>query len=128
MNNFDESLPKDKFDFESLNKIKMMEKKYIIPLIPGLLEWIQDMNWPIAPEVVKILLDSPKEVVPYIKNVFSTDDDIWKFWCLEYLVKNLPSEDKKLLISELIRLISMPTEGEKLEEVDLKARGILNLI
>ncbi|MBO0603552.1 DUF5071 domain-containing protein [Sporosarcina sp. E16_3] len=128
MNNFDERLPRNKFDFESVNKIRKMEKKNIIPLIPGLLKWIQDMNWPIAPEVAEILLASPKEIVPYIKNVFSTDDNIWKFWCLEYLVKNLSPEYRKLLISDLKRLNSMPTEGEKLEEVDLKAREILNSI
>ena len=128
MNNLNERLPRDKFDFKSVNKIKKMEKENIIPLIPWLLEWIQDMNWPIAPEVAEILIALPKETVPHIKNVFSTNDDIWKFWCLDYLVKKLPTEYKELLKNDLIRLITTPTEGEKLEEVDLKARGILNSI
>jgi hypothetical protein len=125
MNNYDEKLPRDKFDFERVNKIKKSEKKDIIPLLPGLLEWIQDMNWPIAPEIAEILMTFPKEIVPHIRNVLSTDDDIWKFWCLEYLVKKFSTEDKELLKTELIRLSTTPTEGEMLEEVDLKAREIL---
>jgi hypothetical protein len=125
MNNYDEKLPRDKFDFGRVNKIKKSEKKDIIPLLPGLLEWIQDMNWPIAPEIAEILMTFPKEIVPHIRNVLSTDDDIWKFWCLEYLVKKFSTEDKELLKTELIRLSTTPTEGEMLEEVDLKAREIL---
>jgi hypothetical protein len=125
MNNYDEKLPRDKFDFERVNKIKKSEKKDIIPLLPGLLEWIQDMNWPIAPEIAEILMTFPKEIVPHIRNVLSTDDDIWKFWCLEYLVKKFSTEDKELLKTDLIRLSTTPTEGEMLEEVDLKAREIL---
>jgi Domain of unknown function (DUF5071) len=125
MNSFEDRLPRNKFDFERVNKIKNMENKDIIPLLPGLLEWIEDMNWAIASEVVEILLAFPKEIIPHITNVFSTDDDIWKFWCLECLVKRLPSNSKELLKNDLIRLITRPTEGEKLEEVDKKAKEIL---
>jgi hypothetical protein len=61
------------------------------------------MNWPIAPEIAEILLTFPKEILPHIRNVLSTDDDIWKFWCLEYLVKKFSTEDKELLKTDLIR-------------------------
>lgn len=78
-----------------------MEKEDIIPLLPRLLEWIQDMNWAIAPEVVEILIAFPEEIIPHITNVFLTDDDIWKFWCLECLVKRLPYHSKELLKNDL---------------------------
>lgn len=90
-------LPRNKFDFERVHKIKKMNRAEIVPLLPGLLEWIQDMNWAIAPEVTKILLSFPKEIVPHIKNVLKSNDDIWKFWCLEFLVKELPLDSKVLL-------------------------------
>jgi hypothetical protein len=120
-----EKLPRDKFDFERVNQIKKCDKQDVIPLLPGLLEWIQDMNWPIAAEIADILVTFPKEMVPHIKHVFSTDDDIWKYWCLVYVVKKFSKEDKELLRAELIRLSSTPTAGERLEEVDQKAREIL---
>ncbi|MFD2114795.1 DUF5071 domain-containing protein [Paenibacillus yanchengensis] len=128
MMTFENKLPRNKFDFERVNTIKKMNKKDIVPLLPGLLEWMQDMNWPIAPEVANILISFPKEIIPHIKDVFSTSDDIWKFWCLEYLVKELPSQYMELLRSDLIKLATTSTMGEELEEVDKKASQILLLI
>ena len=86
------------------------------------------MNWPIAHEVAGILLTYPKEMVPHIRNVFGTNDYLWVFWCLEYLVKELPWECNALLKRDLIRLAETPTEDEILEEVDKKATEILNVL
>lgn len=86
---FFEILPKDKFDRESVEKIRELSREEIIPLLSGLLPWVQDMNWPIAQKVADLLLDFPNEIIRHIRNVFKTDDDIWKYWCLEVLVKEL---------------------------------------
>jgi hypothetical protein len=86
---------------------------------PKLIEWIQDMNWVVAPKIAELLLGFPNEIIPDISKVFESDDDILKFWCLEVLVKNLPSDSGQALKHDLIRLAKRPTEGEKLEEVDV---------
>ena len=125
MEPLNELLPKDKFDIEAVEKIKRLSRKNIISLLPKLLEWIQDMNWVIAPTISELLLSFPNEIIPYLRKVFETEDYIWKFWCLEVLVKNLPYESKKMLKNDLIRLAEKPSEGEKLEEIDVKAREIL---
>ncbi len=75
-----------------------------------------------------ILLTFPNEIVLLIKDVLITNDDIWKYWCLEVLIKRLPEESRKLFKSDLIRLIERPTAGEKLEELDVTAIGILRMI
>lgn len=121
-------LPRDKFDFERVRKLKGLSRSELLSLLPGLLQWIQDMNWPIAVEVVEILLAFPNELVPYIKEVLSSDDDIWKYWCLEGLLKRFPKETKQLFHSDLIRLVERPTEGEKLEELDETATEILQML
>ncbi|MED1467009.1 DUF5071 domain-containing protein [Bacillus salipaludis] len=54
-----------------------------------------------------------------------TEDDIWKFWCMEVLVKKLPSNSRKKLKCDLIRLAERPSEGENLEKVDVKVNEIL---
>lgn len=121
-------MPRDKFDFERVQIISKMKREEVVPLLPGLLEWMQDRNWPIAVEVIDILLSYPKEVVPHLKNIFNTDDYTWKYWCLECLVKEFPLEGKLLLKDELIRLADSPTKGEKLEETDILAMEILQSI
>ncbi|MFJ8235333.1 DUF5071 domain-containing protein [Ureibacillus sp. NPDC094379] len=128
MNSYDEFLPRNKHDFDRLYKLKTMDHTELLPLLPGLMEWIQDMNWPIAEEVAELLLLFPNEIVPLIKNVFATNDDVWKYWCLVVLIKKMPKESRSLLKSDLIRLIERPTAGEKVEELDEIAMQLLQTI
>lgn len=125
MDRLNDILPKDKFDIKAVEKLKVLECEEIIYLLSKLIEWIQDMNWVIAPKIAELLLGFPNEIIPHIRKVFETDDDIWKFWCLDVLVKNLPSDSRLMLKDDLIRLAERPTDGEKLEEVDVKAKEIL---
>lgn len=128
MNINSKNLPRNKHDFERVYKLKELDRKELLPLLPGLMEWIQDMNWPIANEIAELLLTFPNEIVLIIKDVLTTNDVVWKYWCLEVLVKRLPEESRKLFKSDLIRLIERPTAGEKLEELDVTATEILRMI
>jgi len=121
-------LPRNKHDFERVHKLKRVERTELLPLLPGLMEWIQDMNWPIAEEVAELLLAFANEITPLIKDVLTTDDDIWKYWCLQILVKRLPHEVKKSFEEDLIRLVERPTAGEKAEALDETAIEILETI
>lgn len=128
MNSYEDYLPTDKHDFDRVHQLKQMERTALLPLLPDLMEWIQDMNWPIAREVAELLLTFPNELVPLIKEVLATNDDVWKYWCLIILVKKLPEDMRKHLKAELTRLVESPTAGEKLEELDEIAREILRTI
>ncbi|WML29343.1 DUF5071 domain-containing protein [Neobacillus sp. OS1-32] len=80
-------MPRNKHDFVKVNQIKKLSRNEQLLLLPGLLEWIQDMNWPIAKEVAEFLLTFPNEIVSLIQDVLATNDNEWKYWCLEILVK-----------------------------------------
>lgn len=121
-------LPRDKHDFERVTELEKLDKSKIILLIPQLLEWLQDINWPIAMDVAKLLLQYPKETIPHVKSVLTSNDDIWKEWCLRYFVKALPDELITNFKPDLIRISSNPTRGEVLEEVNETAQMILRSI
>ncbi|MCA1295415.1 DUF5071 domain-containing protein [Paenibacillus sp. alder61] len=89
------------------------------------MEWLQDINWPIAMDVSKLLLTVPVETIPFIRNVLAGDDDIWKEWCLRYIVKDLPTELRENLKEDLERIAYRPTKGKELEEVHITAQEIL---
>ncbi|GAF06574.1 hypothetical protein JCM16418_539 [Paenibacillus pini JCM 16418] len=118
-------LPRDKHDFERVNELKNLDKKDLIKLLPELLVWLQDINWPIAREVAKLLLTIPQETIPYISSVLAGGDDIWKEWCLRYFVMELPNKLRQSLQEDLERIAYRPTKGEELEEVHLTAQEIL---
>ena len=121
-------LPRDKSDFERVSKLENLDKSIIVLLIPKLLEWLQDINWPIAMDVATILLKYSEETTPYVKKVLRSNDDIWKDWCLIYFVEKLPQRLKTEFMDDLIRISSNPTHGEKLEEVNETAEMILQSI
>ncbi|MCL2353445.1 MAG: DUF5071 domain-containing protein [Defluviitaleaceae bacterium] len=112
-------IPKNKFDFEPLPILMEMGKDEIEPILFDLLFWVADMNWPIAPEMVKVLIRFPDSIVPLIKEVLSpseTDDD-WKWFIITGLIPELPRESQRSLMGDLRRIINNPTEGEIHSEV-----------
>ncbi|GIP17525.1 hypothetical protein J40TS1_31670 [Paenibacillus montaniterrae] len=126
MSNLINLLPRDKHDFERVNELKKLDKNDLKELIPELLEWLQDINWPIAIEISRLLLTIPQETIPFVINVLNGRDDIWKEWCLRYFVMELPKEIRKILQGHIERIAYNPTKGEELEEVHLTAQEILN--
>lgn len=53
-------LPRDKFDFESAVQVGEVGFPGIVPILPQLLTWSQDLNWPIEREVVYLLLQGAR--------------------------------------------------------------------
>ncbi|WP_442600756.1 DUF5071 domain-containing protein [Paenibacillus sp. KN14-4R] len=128
MENLNLYLPKDKYDFDSVTVLNNLENSKVILLITSLLEWLQDINWPISTEIAKLLLKYREETIPHVKEVLNAKDDIWKEWCLRYFVMELPDDFIIEFKDELIRIAYDPTKGEELEEVNETAQMILELI
>lgn len=78
-------IPKDKFDIEAVEQLKQASSEMVVPLLPQLLEWLQDYNWPVAQPMLEVLLKYPTELTPHIEHVLQGDDDMWMYWCLKKL-------------------------------------------
>ncbi|MEK4385714.1 DUF5071 domain-containing protein [Solibacillus sp. FSL W7-1464] len=129
MENFESLLPRHKSDNDRVEMIKKMDRDKILPLLPNLLEWIQDMNWPVASSVLELLLTFPEEIVPYVQDVLtSSDDDNWKWFILHYLVIELPKESRVQFREYLTRVSETPKRNELAEELDEIAKKILETI
>nr|WP_020615524.1 DUF5071 domain-containing protein [Paenibacillus daejeonensis] len=59
-----EIIPQHKSDFEKVEIIKMLDLKDIKPILPDLLEWLQDANWPIAKPIEDIVLHFKRSWCP----------------------------------------------------------------
>ncbi|WP_405175908.1 DUF5071 domain-containing protein [Paenibacillus sp. FSL H8-0261] len=121
-------IPKDKMDIESVNKLKALDINLFKPIIPDLLEWTADANWPTTKEIGKLLLPLGRELVPHLRKIFASDDDCWKYSILVKLVINLPKSVLSEMEADLKRLAFNPTEREKQELVDEEAADILSLL
>ena len=115
-------IPKNKFDQETVDKLEKLSFDQLRPIVPQLLEWLQDMNWPIARPVADILEPYIDKIIPEIIKIFKTDDGMWKYWMVIF-VRNTTDP---LLIAEIERIAKFPTRDEIEDEVDLLAIEILS--
>lgn len=125
MEKIEDLLPRHKFDNDRVEMIKKMDRDKILPLLPNLLEWIQDMNWPVATSVLELLLTFPEEIVVHVQDVLSSDDDNWKWFILNDLVIKLPIESRVQFREYLTRVSETPTHNELAEGLDEIAKEIL---
>ncbi len=119
MNNL---IPKDKFDIETAEKLNEYSIEELRPIIPELLEWMQDGNWPVFYPIRLFFEKHVEEIQTEILDIFQTNDNLWKYWILLNLGKGINDER---LIAEIKRLASNPTELEKAEELDKISRELI---
>jgi hypothetical protein len=123
-------VPEDKFDIASVYALKKAKPIEIIPISRSLLEWIADINWPVAQLLVEVLPIYHRELLPEIKYVLSdrVNDSIWKYSILNYLVSNFPKETILLLEKELSELTKLnPRDEDESDVVEISSR-LLNQI
>nr|WP_145404029.1 DUF5071 domain-containing protein [Paenibacillus xylanexedens] len=111
-------LPKDKFDIESIEKLDKRSNDELRDILPELMEWLQDRNWPISQPVEDLLLRFGDELIPHIQNVFQTRDPQWEYFMLTGLISRLSLECLRMLKPDLERILEHPTDNEALEELE----------
>lgn len=92
----------------------------VLPVLPGLLEWLQDMNWPVARPLAPFLASIGAPLAPAIRQVLDGDDGIWKTNLILQLVAPSPAL-RAALDEDLRRLATHPSAGDRAEEADQAA-------
>lgn len=114
--NIYELLPQDKFDNKNIEKLKMLEDKEIKLLIPELLEWLQDYNWPVADDVLQVLLQRENLVVPCVKEILEGPVDVsWFIWLMDLLIPTFTKEHKEEFRENLYKIKNMEVVDEDTE-------------
>lgn len=116
-----ERLPRDKFDLAAVDALAGVPAPELAPILPHLLTWLQDPNWPIARGLPPVLAGAGELLVEPVRAVLGGDDDIWIANVLRELVGRWPPERLARVRPELERLAARASE----EEVDALARDLL---
>lgn len=117
-------LPRDKHDIENVEKLIALGYPAVAPGIPRLLEWLQDMNWPVAQALRPFLANIGLPLAGDIRVILKGDDLVWTFWILDTLVA--PCEDlTAALRPEIEKLASIdPIDDDASAARDLARRLI----
>jgi hypothetical protein len=118
-------LPKDKTDTDKAEAVVALGYPVVEPILPALIEWMQDMNWPVARTLQPFLASIGRPLIPHVRRVLSTSDEIWKYGVLHGIVRE--SAELALELSpELERLARSPTPAERQEKLDELAKDVLD--
>lgn len=109
---------RDKFDYEAVRKLSEFSDVELKVIIPELMEWLQDGNWPISKPVEDLLLRLGEDLIPHLKDVLKTQDPQWEYFILVGLIDRLPVSHLSMLQTDLVRILESPTPDEVLEELD----------
>lgn len=120
-------VPKDKCDGSHIEELKRLSDGEIEPILPRLLAWIQDVNWPVAAELLPVLAQRQTALLPLIREILRAEetDDVWKYWILTSLAPLFSEESVQSLRPALERIVTAPTRGEIEEEVTGAAAFLL---
>jgi len=116
-------IPKNKHDQSRINELKKLTYEQIEPIIPDLLIWLQDMNWPIGRPVADILKPFVNRMTPEIIKILRTNDSLWEFWVMVNLLRDTTDT---LVLAEIERIAKFPSKTEIEDEVNIEAIAILN--
>lgn len=114
-------IPKNKFDESGIEELKKLSFEQIKPIVPNLLEWLQDMNWPVASYIADILKPFINKITPEIVAILKSDDVMWKYWILGLIRQT----NDPLILMELEKIVKYPSLEEIDNEVDIEAIEIL---
>jgi hypothetical protein len=91
---------------------------------PRLLEWVQDLNWPVAQVLAPFLACAGRIVAPAIREILTSDDETWKWSVVTGVIARSP-ELVAALRHELERIAIAPSPSERHEELDQIATKLL---
>jgi hypothetical protein len=117
-------VPRSKHDDEAADAAIAAGYPAVDPILPDLLEWLQDMNWPVAQSLAPFLASIGEPLIPHLKKIFESNDVIWKGW----IVSRIIEENHGLALSfrdYLESLVNISPKDEDDEWLIECARGVL---
>jgi hypothetical protein len=124
MNDIRLLIPQHKSDIERARLAVATGYPTVAPILPELLEWLQDCNWPVSHILAPFLVSIGTPLIPHIQHILDTDDEIWKYWMISAIMRD-SFELALAFRDELERLAFSPTEREAREELDEVAQEVL---
>ena len=102
-------VPKNKFDNSNIETIRGLSDEELSVIIPDLLEWLEDYNWPVAQELEPILIERQNLVLPYISDILRGDNYTWRYQIINLLLPGFTVENRLLFKEDLEYLVSRRT-------------------
>ena len=120
--------PKDKFDINACKKIKDCNDEELIEMGEWLSGWLRDANFPVFSEIVEIFVERQDTLLPFVSNIFYSNDSICIYWVLLELYPKLSYQNQVALTIDLEHCLHNISEKLTLDEDDENLKEILEKV
>jgi len=79
-------IPVTKFETEKALTLVQLGFPAVEPVMPQILEWLQDPNWPVGRIFQPFLAGIGEPLAPYVRTILEGEDDGWKDSLLRVIV------------------------------------------
>jgi hypothetical protein len=118
-------IPEHKGDIDKIELISALPFLKLKIISKELLEWLQDLHWPVSKPIANILKPYTNNLKEEIIEILKSNDDLWKYNIIIcFFMEGNIKLDNTLKI-ELQKITNNPTQSEKEEEVDKIAQEAL---
>lgn len=121
-------LPKHKGDLEAIANLKSYTHQQVKPIVPELLTWLQDLNWPVAGPIALHLQSIAEHITDDIISIIKGQDEVWKYWLVLVFGTNATAPIAPKLLAEFKRIATQPTKAEIAEEIQELALEVINKV
>jgi hypothetical protein len=111
-------IPKSKYDFETVERIRLTDPKNIQDILPQIFQWTEDINWPIAADLVNILAGFDEMIIPFVRDLIRDPDGLREYSIYYFMLPLLSNKQLYLLKDELERVANNPSSFESAEGYD----------
>lgn len=105
-------IPRDKFDTSTISKLEVISDSDFEAIGMEILTWVQDINWPIASEMVRLIVLRQDVMMHHIETVLRGSDEIWKYWIITNIIPNINENNLKKIYPRLLEISLNPTIDE----------------
>ncbi len=122
MNGLQGYIPQSKHDTHLIEELSRHAYPYYRPILKGLFEWIQDINWPVARRIVPLLVNAGTDVIPVVREILDSGDTLWIYWTLNMILDDFRLTDAATIIQalqpQLCQKMLHPSDEERADEID----------
>lgn len=111
-----EYLPRDKHDLERADKLIALGYPEVTPILPEILEWMEDGNWPVSHKLGPFLASIGAPLAEDIRRILRTQNFDWHYWVLLRVVAD-SQELISALHEDLLEFRDAPSVNEYHDEV-----------
>jgi hypothetical protein len=119
-------VPNNKHDFQACKRLSLASDDEVIECLVELLEWLQDINWPVTPYVIERIYKLDSALIEPIREILNSTDGVWKHIIISQLIGKTSKKTRLELKGEILRLIKNPTKNDINEEVNMVAKEVLH--